>query len=125
MAGAYARPRALEPFDQVGARAERFEVWRFVLGDAGEDLDLGAPEGVGDERRERPGRQWKLQVVLGGPVFGDLREHRPPARHRVPPASGEDLAEWRTACEYGDFQIAHFRDNIADIAGPGCHLSRA
>jgi len=53
------------PCNQCRAGLERFEVWGFVLGDAGEDLDLGTLEEVADQRGKGAWRHRQLGAVLG------------------------------------------------------------
>jgi hypothetical protein len=54
----------LGPCDQRRAGLERFEVWGFVLGDAGEDLDLRTLEEVADQRGEGARAHRQLGAAL-------------------------------------------------------------
>ena len=58
---------------------------RLLLRDAGQDLGLGAQEGVPDEGRERARRDRQVEVELRFPLLRDAGQQVPPARDRISP----------------------------------------
>ncbi len=81
----------LGALDQDSAGLEGLEVGCLFLGDAGEDLHLGALEDVDDERGQSARGERKLDLLALDPCGKDVLEEPAPTGQRFPPATGELL----------------------------------
>jgi hypothetical protein len=85
----------LGPLDQDGAGLERLEVGCLLLGDAGENLDLGALEDVDDERGQSARGERKLDLPVLDPCGKDvLEEHENPELRSAPYVFMTDFVGW-------------------------------